>query len=278
MDCWIHHKVQATQGRLVRASLNTHLLSHCMGGRTRGDPPVFNSQICIILVKPKHDGNIGAVARTMLNFGVTELRIVNRSIDWSDEVRKRAKNAQTVLDETTVYETLDQSIADCSLVVGTSGKREDGKKTAMRHFLTPEELPLMLQEANGKVALVFGPEGKGLLNDQLRVCDLLVTIPTWEGYPILNLSHAVSIICYSWFNDSMDKKPKGAEERLLSPDLRKKLRDEISRLASVFPTQSHKRRGIEETMVRVIMRGLPKEDEIHRILSVFSKSADSFVK
>ena len=78
--------------------------------------------------------------------------------------------------------TLDEAVADCSIVVGTSGKREDGEKTAKRHFLLPDELPERLSGVDGRVALVFGPEGKGLLNDQLVACDLLVTIPSWEGY------------------------------------------------------------------------------------------------
>ena len=58
----------------------------------------FSNNICIVLVNPEHDGNIGAVARSMLNFGIKDLRVVGRSGEWSDETRKRAKNAQEVLD------------------------------------------------------------------------------------------------------------------------------------------------------------------------------------
>ena len=238
--------------------------------------PEFGTNVYFVLINPKHDGNVGANARIMLNFGFTDLRVVGRDNLWSEETRKRAKNAQSVLDNSTVFDTFEQATSDCSIVVGTSGKREDGKKTSMRHFLTPEELPKRLLETNGRVAIVFGPEGKGLLNNQLRECDLLVTIPSWEGYPILNLSHAVGIICYSWFSNSIEQLPKGAEDRLLDADLRKVLRMEISRLAHSFPTKDHKRRGIEEALTRVIMRGLPKDDEVHRILDVISKSADVF--
>jgi len=240
------------------------------------ETPDFTSEICIVLINPKHDGNIGAIARILLNFGFTDLRLVGRDSEWSEESRNRAKNAQSILDSATFFDTFEQATSDCSIIVGTSGKREDGQKTSMRHFLTPEELPKRLLDTSGGVAIVFGPEGKGLLNNQLRECDLLVTIPSWEGYPILNLSHAVGIICYSWFINSIDEMPKGAGERLLDPDLRKKLRLEISRLAQAIPTKDHKRQGIEETLTRVIMRGLPKDDEVHRILDVISKSAEIF--
>jgi tRNA C32,U32 (ribose-2'-O)-methylase TrmJ len=140
----------------------------------------------------------------------------------------------------------------------------------------PEELPRRLDSIKGRVALVFGPEGKGLVNNQLRACDLLVTIPTWEGYPILNLSHAVAILCYAWFDNSTEDSKSDAEERLISPELKGRLKSEVKRLVTSMPTKDHRRRGIEETLLRVIMRGLPKEDEIHRLLAVVTEAADAF--
>ena len=247
-----------------------------MGDYSEVSLPAFATHLCIVLVAPEHDGNIGAVARTMMNFGITDLRVVGRATNWTEETRKRAKNAQYVLNNANNFDSLEAATSDCSLVVGTSGKREHGDKTAMRHFLLPEELPARLSGIKGKSAIVFGPEGKGLLNDQLRLCDLLVTIPTWEGYPILNLSHAVSILCFSWFTGVSDSTTPGTEGRMLDAELRRRLRKEVNRLVQSIPTKEHKRQGMEETLVRVIMRGLPKDDEIHRILGILSASADSF--
>ncbi|HJM24788.1 MAG TPA: TrmJ/YjtD family RNA methyltransferase [Candidatus Thalassarchaeaceae archaeon] len=247
-----------------------------MGNHRKVPLPTGNKNLCIVLVNPEHDGNIGAVARSMLNFGITDLRVVGRSGKWSEEVRNRAKNAQGVLDSVKFASSFADATSDCSLVIGTSGKREDGDKTAMRHFLLPEELPERLSKTEGRVALVFGPEGKGMLNEELSACDILVTIPTWEGYPILNLSHAVTVICFSWFVSTDNSTPSGAEQRLLDPELRLRLRDEIARLTRNMPAKEHRRKGIEETLVRVIMRGLPKDDEIHRLLGVISQAADSF--
>ena len=247
-----------------------------MGERRDDSLPRFNKSICIVLVEPEHDGNIGAVARCMMNFGITDLRIVGRDGDWSEETRKRAKNAQEVLDGAKLVDTLEKGVSDCSIVIGTSGKREEGEKTSLRHFLLPDELPDRLSDVEGRVAVVFGPEGKGLLNEQLRMCDILVTIPTWEGYPILNLSHAVAIICYSWLINCQTVTPSGAGERLLEPALRERFREESRRLVRSIPTKEHKRKGIEETLIRVVMRGLPKNDEMHRLIGIISEAADSF--
>jgi len=246
-----------------------------MGDNKEVPLPKFSENICIVLINPEHDGNIGAVARNIMNFGIIDLRVVGHSGIWSETVRKRAKNAQLVLKNAKVYKRFEDSISDCSIVVGTSGKREGGTKTSYRHFLNPEELPSRLQNTDGRIALVFGPEGKGLLNEELKKCDLLVNINTWQGYPILNLSHAVSIICYSWYNcQNIDEK---YNDRILSPELRRKLRIEIKRLVDNMKTKEHRREGIEDTLMRVIMRGLPKEDEIHRILAVITQAADSFL-
>lgn len=246
-----------------------------MGERREGGLPSYSEGVCVVLVEPEHDGNIGAVARSMLNFGISDLRVVGRDGEWSNEARKRAKNAQIVLDECILSKTLDEAVSDCSIVVGTSGKREDGEKTSMRHFLLPDELPTRLSGVEGRVALVFGPEGKGLLNEQLIECDLLVTIPSWEGYPILNLSHAVAIICYSWKIYYGSTVPSGSGGRLLDPELRRQLKTEIGGLVKSLPTKDHKRGGIEETLNRVILRGLPKDDEIHRIIGAISMSKNS---
>ena len=87
-----------------------------MGDYAELSLPEFATNVCIVLVAPEHDGNIGAVARSMMNFGITDLRIVGRTIEWSEETRKRAKNAQYVLENARDFETLQDATFDCSLV------------------------------------------------------------------------------------------------------------------------------------------------------------------
>ena len=88
-----------------------------MGNHRKVPLPHGNENLCIILVNPGHDGNIGAVARTMLNFGITDLRVVGRVGEWSEEARNRAKNAQTVLDSAKLVSTFADAISDCSVVI-----------------------------------------------------------------------------------------------------------------------------------------------------------------
>ena len=83
-----------------------------MGERREEKLPAYSEAVCVVLVEPEHDGNIGAVARTMLNFGITDLRVVGREGEWSNEARKRAKNAQIVLDDCILAKTLDEAVSD----------------------------------------------------------------------------------------------------------------------------------------------------------------------
>ena len=198
--------------------------------------PEYSDRVSIILVRPQFDGNIGAVARSMMNFGFSDLRIVGRNPTWSEEVRNRAKHAQSVLDNAKFFDDIESAVSDASLVVGTSGKREKGSKISFRHFLEPEDLPGMLKDLEGKISIVFGPEGKGLLNSELRICDLLITIPTWPGYPIMNLSHAVTIICYAWYKSRGSETQPSSDSNLLSPELKNILRREINILSCLLYT------------------------------------------
>ena len=238
--------------------------------------PDYSNRVSIVLVRPQFDGNIGAVARSMMNFGFLDLRIVGRDPNWSEEVRNRAKHAQSVLDNAKFFSDIESAVKDSSLVVGTSGKREKGSKISFRHFLNPDDLPTMLENLDGNISIVFGPEGKGLLNSELRLCDLLLTIPTWPGYPIMNLSHAVTIVCFSWYRHKYSDDDNISKEKLLSPELKNVLRKEINRLSENIPAIDFRRNGIEETLHRVIMRGLPKEDEIHRLLGVLNTANIAF--
>ena len=245
-----------------------------MGNRSGDKPPSWSNQISIILVRPENEGNIGAISRVLMNFGMTNLRVVRPCPELTEIGYKRAKHAGNILERIEYFDDLETAISDMSFVAGTSGKRESGEKIAHRHFILPSELPSRIPDSYGNVAIIFGPEGKGLLNYELRVCDALVTIPTWEGYPIMNLSHAVSIICYEWYKKREDAQTI-TRDRSLNPELRSRFRDEVSRLVGNSPIQEHKKKSSEDTLNRIVMKGMPKDDEITRILSLITASADS---
>ena len=245
--------------------------------------PSRNYNLKLLLVGVSNEGNLGAIARSMMNFGFEKLELLNPEIEIGEESRKRAKHAGRILDEITVYDDWDSAIENSSLVIGTSGKRELGPKTLHRHFIMPWELSQMLNEKSGEITFVFGPEGQGLSQQQLKNCDVLVTIPTWEGYPILNLSHSVSTIMYELFkydvlnNIDDDAFPKNSLdiERRLDPQLRRLLRHQIEELERFLPRPAERKSGVADTMMRCILRGQPTNEDAQNMLGALLDSTNA---
>jgi len=150
--------------------------------------------IRIVLVDPKHPGNIGAVARAMKNMGLRELRLVRPALFPHTEATARASGADDVLDAAQVHEDFGQAIADCGLVVGTSARQ----RHMPWNLVEPRECaPQIVQAASaGGAAIVFGTERTGLTNVELERCNLLLTIPTDSDYSSLNLAMAVQVVTY----------------------------------------------------------------------------------
>ena len=153
-----------------------------------------SSDIRIVLVNPSHPGNVGASARAMKNMGLNQLVLVEPQEFPDPRAIWRAAGAKDLVDSARVVETLDEAIADCHLVVGTSARERkipwplvDPRTCAEQVFAQPE---------NSKVALLFGREDSGLTNDELQRCHLHVNVPTSDQYRSLNLAMAVQILCY----------------------------------------------------------------------------------
>jgi tRNA (cytidine32/uridine32-2'-O)-methyltransferase len=148
----------------------------------------------IILVETTHPGNIGAAARAMKNMGLTELVLVNPYDFPNDKAIYRSASADDVVREAQVVDTVDEAIADCQLIIGTSAR----ERRIPWPLLTPRECGEKVNAiaADQKVGLIFGRESRGLKNDELQKCHFHVNIPTGEAYSSLNLAMAVQVICY----------------------------------------------------------------------------------
>lgn len=148
----------------------------------------------IVLVDTNHPGNIGASARAMKNMGLREMRLVRPKCFPHADATARASGADDILEQARVFSTLEEAIADCGLVVGTSARQ--------RHLpweiVEPRECAarIVADARAGNVAVVFGSERYGLTNDELARCNLLVTIPTSTEYSSLNIAMAVQVIAY----------------------------------------------------------------------------------
>ena len=251
-----------------------------MGDRMDVPLPDSSYELDIVLVGINHPGNLGAVCRTMLNHGFDKLSLVNPNCSPDEEeARNRAKHSGRILDTARIYNSLDEAVSESSLVIGTSGKREVGSKVLKRHFVLPWEFAEMLRDFDGRVSLIFGEEGKGLSTTDLDRCDFLLTLPTWEGYPIANLSQAVGHCVYELHRDRVinGEKVKGVQkERSLSPQLRKILKQSITEFCNSL--DGDKNDLISDVYDRVILRGLPIDSEAERMIGAFVQGATALQK
>lgn len=151
-------------------------------------------QPAIVLVNTSHPGNIGAAARAMKNMGLNNLRLVEPQQYPSAEATARASGADDVLAAAQSYATLDQAIADCTLVIGASARC----RSLPLPMLEPHSCAALVhrQPEPERVAMLFGRERSGLSNDELDRCHHLVQIPTNPEYPSLNIAAAVQVIAY----------------------------------------------------------------------------------
>jgi tRNA (cytidine32/uridine32-2'-O)-methyltransferase len=152
------------------------------------------NNIRIVLVNTSHPGNIGGVARAMKNMGLSQLYLVEPRQYPDEQAQWRAVSAADVLENAVVTSTLAEAIGDCQFVVGTSAR----ERRIPWPILDPRQCAERVAEVSStaQVAILFGREDRGLTNEELKVCNLHLSIPTAAAYSSLNLAMAVQIVCY----------------------------------------------------------------------------------
>lgn len=156
------------------------------------------ANIAIVLHRPRYPENIGAAARAMRNMGIKSLIVVDPLNRDLTRVLKMATHAASdVVEEMQVFDTLEEALAPFHFVVGTTARL--GRQRAV--IESPDALAqrVMPIAKNNRVAVLFGPEDRGLTNEDIRRCQWLVNIPT-DAFASLNLAQAVMIVCYEFFN------------------------------------------------------------------------------
>jgi tRNA (cytidine32/uridine32-2'-O)-methyltransferase len=150
--------------------------------------------IRIVLVNTSHPGNIGAVARAMKTMGLSNLYLVSPKLFPHVKADEMASGALDVLHRATLVPTIEEAIADCHLVIGTSAR----SRTIPWPLLNPKECAkkMVAEPALANVALVFGREQSGLTNDELHQCHFHVHIPSNPDYSSLNIAAAVQVLTY----------------------------------------------------------------------------------
>jgi tRNA/rRNA methyltransferase len=152
-------------------------------------PPV------IILVRPQLGQNIGKAARAMLNFGLTEMRLVSPRDGWPNpDAGPAASGADIVLEQAGVFETVADAIADCSHIYATTVR----KRGVTKPVVTPVEAAGEIWASPGRTAILFGPERSGLETDDVAVARSILTVPINPEFGSLNLAQAVILVAYEW--------------------------------------------------------------------------------
>lgn len=229
-------------------------------------------EFSIIVVEPKYAGNLGAIARIMKNFGFRNLYVVSPSFDInSDDCRKYAMHAQEIIDNAKIFENFEDAIKDIDYVVGTTSKDSRHEKHHLRKAIDVRKFAKEIYKIEGKIGIAFGREDYGLLNEELKKCDLIVKIPTSKEYPSLNLSHAVSILLYELFMNKYRER-----KRVLADGKEKeKLYEFFKILLEEIDYPKHKRENTEIMFRRIIGRAMLSKWEYHTLMGVFKKAINS---
>ena len=152
-------------------------------------------QPAIVLVRPQLAQNIGKAARAMLNFGLTDMRLVTPRDGWPNpQAGPAASGADKVIEQARVFDSVAEAVADCPHVIATTVRRRGMTKPVV----DPEQAARAIRAGPGRTAILFGPERAGLESDDVAVARAILTVPINPEFGSLNLAQAVILVAYEW--------------------------------------------------------------------------------
>lgn len=234
----------------------------------------------VILLEPESPGNIGAVARIIENFEIDEFFVVNPqcAVRDSEEAKTHAVNAQETLRSARIVDTLEQAADTVDYLVGTTGV-DTTDENVLRTPVTPREMMEDVPD-DARIGLLFGREGKGLRNSELAECDFVVTIPTSTDYPVMNLSHAVAVVCYECFVQRPGNGDSGGErdatssskpERTVLENLFKDITDNLD-------WEQDRQEKTVRAFTNIMGRAYVTDRELSLLLGLFRETRDSIIE
>lgn len=224
--------------------------------------------IYIVFVEPESPGNIGFLARTMKNFGFEDLVLIN-PCKLENEAYYQAMHAKEVIWNHKSCQSLKDFIEteNIDFTVGTT-RMAGGSYNVSRIAITPAQLAESLN-ITGNIAIVFGREGNGLSNEEVALCDIIVTIPTNESYPVLNISHAAAIILYELFKKENQYPREELEEA--SKSEKELLIQEMDKLIQFTGYPEHKLKTSSTVFRRIIGRAFIAGREAHTLIGTIRR-------
>jgi tRNA/rRNA methyltransferase len=231
----------------------------------------------VVLVEPQLGENIGTASRAMANFGLTRLRLVRPRDAWPNvHARRAASGADAVLESAALYDNLQAALADCTFVLATTARAHDQAKPVIGPAEAAREMVPRI--AGGEtVAVVFGRERWGLMNEEVGLADRIVTFPVNPAFASLNLAQAVLVVAYEWFKAAGGGLPFGMTVR--SPPAGKEqlfaffatLERELERVEFFRPAE--KRDTMTINLRNIFTRMAPTQQDIQTLHGVLTAIA-----
>ena len=228
----------------------------------------FKNNIYVVFVECETPGNIGFLARTMANFGLKNLVLINPP-KLTPEAHYQATHGKYIVENALTYPSLDEFYQSkrIDFKIASTGIA-GGSYNLSRIPLKPEQLSESIN-INNKIALLFGREGDGLSNKEIDDCDICVSIPTDPTYPILNISHAAAIIFYELFKNKHEYAVEGLEE---SSSLEKEyLIKDMTDLINTLDIPEHKKKNGLKTFKNIINRAFITGREAHTFKGILRR-------
>src|SRR6185437_2022626 len=244
-----------------------------MAGTDKSKEFVYLPSPAIILCEPQLGENIGTTARAMANFGLWDLRLVNPRDGWPNEKAvAAASRADHVIDKVRVFNTLEEAIADLSLVLATTARRRDLQKEVIGPDIAAGRLAAHIHGGGG-AGLLFGRERWGLYNEEVALADAVVTLPVEAAFASLNIAQAVLVLAYEWRRQTGAGLPFGSgiaeaasKEELLR--LFEHLEEALDRAG--FFTVADKRPTVVDNLRTMLTRGRFSSQEVRTLHGIIA--------
>jgi tRNA/rRNA methyltransferase len=233
----------------------------------------------VVLVEPQLGENIGMTARAMGNFGLTRLRLVKPRDGWPNvHARRAASGADHILDAVELFETLEEAVADCTLLFATTARAHDQAKPVVAPEAAAKEMTANVA-GGGTVAIMFGRERYGLKNDEVSLADRIITFPVNPAFASLNLAQAVLLIGYEWFklatNGALPYAMPERSERASQHQISAFFENLVRELDNVeFLRPAEKRDTMLVNLRNIFMRMDPTKQDMHTLHGVIMAIAE----
>src|ERR1700730_4726908 len=233
----------------------------------------------VILVEPQLGENIGMAARAMGNFGLTRLRIVNPRDGWPNiSAQRAASGADHILDHVELFGTVEQAVADCTLLFATTARAHDQAKPVVAPQAAAREIAAGIA-GGGTVGILFGRERSGLTNDEVALANRIVTFPVNPGFASLNLAQAVLLMGYEWFKlatedrlpFAMPERSERASQHQMQAFFENLVR-ELDRVEFLRPAE--KRETMLVNLRNIFLRMEPTKQDMHTLHGVIMAIAE----